>query len=487
MMEYFIKAHGLSQLEIKINYPLIPEKKISRYRMTSYFFIPEQLGVNDSSFSTERILTDLTVHTRFTTPRISIEDLVDPAWDTSPVIRLKKLWQRTQKNREWKKLAEYEIKTLVNIALSQTGKGMEDVPLPRYETFCDAADSIAAVLMDLLQELNPGQSKSAAQVKQSLIWGIEALSGLFCEFYLDCLRQWAGDQEKQELYCRYEQSLSGLMKIRKKFGWVLPENLNTRKAELLIYRSHKLKKWAHESLYLSILPSRAAQRVGQFLLGLAAVVAMAFALTATLLSAKWFPEGSIYWAIVAVLAYSLKDRIKENLRFLFLRISPFLVADRTQGLRDPRGGLKCGKIRESVGFIEKLDDSVKEYRRAGKDRLSLGLMKENILKCKREFRIKSASLFANHSRLEGITDIIRLDISSWLQKMDGTKEVLNYRSRGKIKDLKSNRVYHINFILLVEDRDSPESRDISRYRIIMGQKGIIRIDEVLLPEPEALS
>ena len=481
-MEYFIKAHGPSQLEIKINYPLSEGKRVSRYRMTSFFFIPEQLGVNDSAFPTERILADLTVHTRFTTPRISMEDLIDPDCETSPVNRLKNLWKRSQKNREWKKQVEYEIRTLVNICLSETGRGMEDVPLPLYRTFCSAADRVVSTMMDLLATFNPGQSRSAAEAKPSLIWGIEALSGLFSEFFLENMSRWSGDEDRQDLYSLYESSLENLFKIRRKFGWVLPENLDTRRAERLIYRSHKLKKWAQGSLYLSILPSRAAQRVGQFLLGLAAAVAMAFALTATLLSTKWFPEGSIYWAIVAVLAYSLKDRIKENLRFFFLRISPFLVADRTQRLRDPRSGINCGKIRESVGFVEKnqLDELTLEYRRAGKDKLSLGLMKETVLKCKREFRIRTAPLFRNHSRLEGITDIVRLDMGSWLQKMDRSRETLSYRSRHRIKDVKSNRVYHVNFILHVEDRDDPESAELFRFRIIMGQKGIIRIDEVQL-------
>ena len=251
-------------------------------------------------------------------------------------------------------------------------------------------------------------------------------------------------------------------------------------AERMVYRSHKLKKWAQESLYLSILHSRAAARVAQFLLGLAAAVAMAFAVTATIISMKWFPQGSMYWALIAVAAYSLKDRIKENLRSIFLGISPFLVADRLHRLKDPRTDRSCGKIRESVSFTEinNLSRDIQDFRRAGKDKLSLGLLHEKILKYKKDYIIRTVRLFENHTRLSGITDIVRLDMSNWVQKMDDSIEFISCRIGDEYGEMKTNRVYHVNLVLKLERPESEDAGIIQRYRIIMGRKGIFRIEEV---------
>ncbi|MDC7234202.1 MAG: hypothetical protein PQJ58_13290 [Spirochaetales bacterium] len=480
-MDYQIKAHGASQLEIKIGYPLDSRRKENRYRMSTVFFIPSQLGVSDSSFSRDKILSDLTVHTRFTTPRIALDDLVDSSCEASPLNRLAQLWKQEPRKGDWRKRVIYELKTLVNIVLSETGRGLDENRLPMEKSFPSVVEDIIGSLLTRLQELESLPVKKG-RVKKSLIWTLEALTWLFSDYILTTLKEWPDQEENRKRQNRLEKCFSYLGGVRKKYGWRLPVDLDSQGAEAFVYRSHQLKKWSQESLYLSAVHSRAAERVGQFLLGLAAAVAMAFALGATLISSRLFPEGSLYWALIAIAAYSVKDRMKENLRFLFLRISPFLVADRMQRLRDPRSGRNCGRIRESVTFSDsrQLSDLALLYRRAGKDKLSRGLMKEDILKYKRDFRIRSVPLFRNHSRLEGITDIVRLNLGDWLRKMDSSTEILNCREGDSVKELRCSRVYHVNLVLILENRHTGETGPVVRFRIILGQNGIHRVEELQL-------
>jgi len=478
-MEYQVKTHGISQIEIKVSYPLFREEKNNHYVMTAAFFIPSQLGIKEKTRSRENLLSDLTVHTRFTTPRISLEVLNDSHFESSPVSRLEALWKKPMKNKDWRTRVIYELQTLVNILISETGVHSEnEVPAGPEIT-----DNLIHRIQKLIARMSGDKSAYPRKIKQPLIWTLEAMTGLVSDFYIRDLQKLnAGKHQYQDkdLKHRYEDSLNALFKLRKKYGWDNAVDPDDYTAERMVFRSHKLKKWSQKSLYLSVLDSRAAARVGQFFLGLAAAVAMAFALMTTLLSTKFFPQGSIYWALVAVIAYSLKDRIKENLRKFFLNMTPFLVSDRIHFLIDPRTGKKCGRIRESVSFADKkkLPGEFTVSRQAGKDRLSLGLLDEEILKYKKDFTIRTGPLFENHTRLSGITDIVRLDISNWLQRMDDSRESLACRIDGRYGFVQSSRVYHVNLVLKIERPGTEESGILKRFRLIMGRKGVVRIEEI---------
>jgi len=477
-MEYQVKTHGISQIEIKVSYPLFREKKNNHYIMTAAFYIPSQLGINEKTQSRENLLSDLTVHTRFTTPRIPLEVLNDSQFESSPMNRLEMLWKKPMKSKDWRTRVQYELQTLVNILSSETGHlSVDNEPVGPELT-----DHLIHRVKKLITLFSSDKSAYPHKIRQPLIWTLEAMTGLVSDFYIRDLQKLELKKHQttdKDLKHRYEESLKALFKLRKKYGWDNPSDPDEYTAERLVFRSHKLKKWAQKSLYLSVLDSRAAARVGQFFLGLAAAVAMAFALTATLLSTKFFSQGSIYWALVAVIAYSLKDRIKENLRGFFLNMTPFLVSDRIHFLIDPRSGRRCGRIRESVSFQDKarIPKEFSRSRQAGKDRLSLGLLNENILKYKTDFTIRTGPLFENHTRLSGITDIVRLDISPWLHRMDDSSEALACRIDGKYGFVKSNRVYHVNLILKFERPDTGEADILNRFRIVLGRKGVVRIEE----------
>ncbi len=478
-MDYQVRNHGISQIEVKISYPLYREEKNNHYRMTAAFFIPGQLGISGKTRSREDLLADLTVHTRFTTPRIGLDVLNDSHVESSPLSRLEKLWKKPMKNRDWRTRVLYELQTLVNILISETG----NMPEEDEPAGPELTDQLVRSVQKLISRMSSDKSSFPGKIKQPLIWTLEAVTGLISDYYIRDLQK-LGRRKKQssdkDLKNRYEDSLNALFKLRKKYGWDSPSDPDAYTAERMVFRAHKLKKWAQKSLYLSVLDSRLASRVGQFLLGLAAAVAMAFALAATIISTRLFPQGSIYWALVAVIAYSLKDRIKENLRGFFLNMTPFLVSDRIHFLMDPRTGRRCGKIRESVSFSKKgkLSREFIQSRQAGKDKLSLGLLNEEILKYKKDFVIRSGPLFENHTRLSGITDIVRLDISDWLHKMDDSSEFLACRQEGTYGFVKSNRVYHVNMVMKIERPVTGEPDILKRFRIVLARKGIVRIEEV---------
>jgi hypothetical protein len=80
-------------------------------------------------------------------------------------------------------------------------------------------------------------------------------------------------------------------------------------------------------MYMSSEQSRSVSRVGHVIAGVAAAVAMSFAVIATFLAGRLFAAYSIPWALLIVVSYIFKDRIKEVLRSILIRLVPRLIAD----------------------------------------------------------------------------------------------------------------------------------------------------------------
>ena len=136
----------------------------------------------------ERILSDLSVYTRFTTPRISLSELLSQDCESSPLIRLNKLWSKPQKNKDWRTRVIYELKTLVNIVLSETGSMIESSVFQEPEISDEIIDSISKLLSSMQKHKKPFPGK----IRQPLIWTLEALTMLICDYYINALESLEG-------------------------------------------------------------------------------------------------------------------------------------------------------------------------------------------------------------------------------------------------------------------------------------------------------
>ena len=115
-----------------------------------------------------------------------------------------------------------------------------------------------------------------------------------------------------------------------------------REMEQRIYREGVLKKWAQSVLYLTHEESPAGRNLNHVVAGIAAAVAMSFAIVSTVAAERFFPGRGLPWAVVLVVAYIFKDRIKESLRGILIRTFPSLVIDHRVRLTDRINGSRAG-------------------------------------------------------------------------------------------------------------------------------------------------
>ncbi len=248
--------------------------------------------------------------------------------------------------------------------------------------------------------------------------------------------------------------------------------------EVALYRGHMLKKWSESAMYMGRTPNRMASQVGQVLMGIAAGAAMAFAVTAAFLTDQLFATYSLPWALMIILAYIFKDRIKELLRAFFIRYVPHLVSDRMEDLIDPAIGRKVGVSRARVRFADarSVPADVLRIRNQTTNPFRHVLKPENVIHFQKEIHLNSPRLADAHARLESITEIIRMRLSSWFTMLDEPLESRDRIEGDEIITVECRRVYHVHLVLKLSEKGREDQASIYHYVIIITRDGIERID-----------
>src|SRR5574339_834466 len=75
-------SHDRHQVELKLDYQLDRGKE-TRYRISTYIFVPRSIGITQESYPKNEIYRDIKNYIRIKTPQMSLRDLLDN--DLSPL------------------------------------------------------------------------------------------------------------------------------------------------------------------------------------------------------------------------------------------------------------------------------------------------------------------------------------------------------------------------------------------------------------------
>jgi len=267
---------------------------------------------------------------------------------------------------------------------------------------------------------------------------------------------------------------------RKKTGYPsFLEEENGQEVERILYRESILKKWSQTVLYMSSEETKTRKSVGHIVAGAAAAIAMSFAVLATFFAESLFASYSVPWALVIVVSYILKDRIKEILRSILVRIMPRIISDRSERLIDQARQKPVGKTKSMVRLIQPTEapDRVRDLRKSGSNPFRSILPEETVIHFLKDVSINNRKLFAEHTRVEAITEIIRIKMDRFLEEMDASKKYLHTWLDGEARAIKGKRVYHINLILSLSGKGRDEK--LFRYRLVVNHQGIQRIENLI--------
>ena len=277
---------------------------------------------------------------------------------------------------------------------------------------------------------------------------------------------------------KIEQEAASEEQHRKEFQYMTDlAATGSHSGETVSYRTGMLKKWSQSALYIRTEESLLPKTVGHVFAGAAAAAAMTFAVMAALYAQKVFSTNTLPWALIIILAYVFKDRIKEVLRDVFGRGIPKLLADQITRFRDPVTGAKVGSAKERIDFLRMHDipSCIRSLRTEKPNPFRNLLPEEDILCYSRDILINSRKLKRSHTRLEAINEIIRIRLDKWFKEMDDPEDPFYRIDSGEAKVFEGKKVYHLHLIIELSEKKDRGNDKLFHYEVILSKKGILRI------------
>lgn len=528
---YRLKIHDRYQLELKFDHPITRERAKEMVRLEAYLFLPPNLGVNRQTYSRDHFFQDLQTFTRYGTPEISLENLLDAGNEKSPLARLERLKAELGKgddpaaNRAADRVA-YELRILACIfradsrdayhhvydLLGKAKAGSKDLDDALFlsDKFLQQADLLISKVRRLQREfLGPHSPKPVVMgfelADEALSVQVEDVCGkLHRAFRRRHVPAAAAMMERLAERMRTEEE------YRRQAGYpTLVETSESqaaqRRNEYCLYRIGVLKKFAQSTLYLSVHSEEGSRPIVLSLNAIAAMAAMLFYLAAVLLLVGNPQSVSLTAILLFVVAYAFKDRIKEGLKRYFSARMTGWLRDRENELID-RGPekLTVGRTAEAFSFVDpkKLDPEVRACRaRDELDELAEEGEPEQVIKYQKDITVYANRVYKVHERVSHLNEILRLSVRSFLHHMDEPQKTLvtfepadghdaspegsapeARRESGEdltlLNRVEVSKVYHVNLVLRLQLKgaDGTWEGHFEKFRLVLSRNGIERVE-----------
>lgn len=485
------------QLELKSEYSPAQKKGEPSYTSEFFLFIPTQLQINPDFYTKNQFYRDVTSLIRYKTPMISLEEIIDPHNSRSPLNVLAQ--QMAAAGQVELKDALFEFKLLGNIIRSQLRNRVREITvmlanmhgdslpsvLSKVEHFCANVSDLKAALKRFS---NLFFSLGAHQPMQSSWEYVNEFLSVTLEHYLSNLldvirrlnyKEFAGVDEKLCLLIKEEEEF----RERKKYGTQFDPK-DSESISKAIYRISLLNKYVFDVLFLGIKRKEPSKRFTHIAASVAAGLAMSVYLILFTMQGKDFVIDSTAFIVFSVLLYIIKDRLKEGIRSLSVRLASKYFPDYTSMVLTPDSQETIGQLSEYFSFVDNgnIPLDIRKVRSSGfKDELDAIKRQENIIYYRKEVNIWPAAVKANR-RLKKVNDIFRYNLSQYLLKASDAHDIYPYFNpeTENIEEINCSRVYYINIILKKTYivRGDKKRIEFDRFRVILDKEGIKRVEKL---------
>ncbi|MEW5905940.1 MAG: hypothetical protein AB1734_04060 [Elusimicrobiota bacterium] len=500
-----VKFHDRHRFEIKLEMDLADVPK-AEFDMEAYFFVPKALNISPQTYSKERFYGDMQRYVRFQIPRMSLAKIADGSNALSPLYRIRAALSRLRAGErdpglvpllydEFKLLGciiRGELRDGARLFISVLGRGEN----PRPGVFL--AEGLDNLVMDL-HSLSSALSSLKREVTDSSVpLRIRETAAYFDEYrsltleeYLAALvaalrRAGVGTPSCDPRLSAAEKQLAGLAAEQEGYRRAMGYPSVYEKAdggETLIYRRGVLKKFISSALYLKAEVEEWTT-MSQLGPGIAAGVAMLFAVAATIYAQSRYALNSAAFVMIVVVSYIFKDRIKDWLKVFFSRSMAKWLYDRRSEILTPRDDIRIGEMREAFTFLKPGDvpadildlrniDNITSIDEDGKP--------ERVFKYKKEMILKPRLIGKLHDRRKDLNDIIRFNITEFVKQADDTRaDYTRVAPDGTLLSSSCPRVYRLNLVLRYSyrGRDGATRVNRERIRVVLNKEGIVRMEEV---------
>lgn len=487
------RVHDRTHLEFAIDYKVPTDDpraadssgrhKDETFEWEAYFFAPESLRLDSRTYNKDDVYEDLQTYVRFAVPECSFHALLEAPL-TSLRGALSKKDRPEQAMRELRLFA-CQVRATGEETRRRIATGFESgTDVERWtiaaERFVDDAREVSRGFRDIVADCK----ECPDPLKTAVAWIDEDISRLI-ETLAGGLALQLRDAEASESVVAKAEALAvdeARYRDHEHLEGVGRLGMSRRRVEQIEFRRHVLKRFTSSVLWLSPEVRPAAEWVTHVLNALAAAVAMSFAVLAALWNGNDSTgSGVMRWAVVAIVAYAMKDRIKALLQARFAQVVSRNFPDRSWKIHDRERKLELGEMEERSGFVAfaHLPKDVLAIRRETQlHKFEEQARPETVLFHKKTVVLHRARIAAADPRFDALTEILRLDVRRWLVHTDDPKRrfVFADPDTGVIDTATAPRVYNIAVVyrLAREGEQAPWHR----VRVVVSRKGIRRLDTI---------
>lgn len=494
-----VKLHDQYQVEIKLDYELL-EAKQTYYKITTYFFLPQSLGITKDNYSKANFYRDVQNYIRLKTPSFILRDFTENL--TSPLAVIEKMisvenWTSNPKCRD-KIINQFKIlSAMLKSSIRDHFKLIEhriDEANPGSKIHLFIHNLVEEFLVesqkitDKFRSFYPifNRPNVDTEVFTAYAFTDESISLLFEESAVEMSRI-VVDYSKKSQRVDYKQQLNAMVKAetkhRRSFGYPSILSIDGDNEEY-VFRTSVLKKYAASVLYLSTAVRREGVGLEQMLFAIAAGISMIFATLVAFYFQWWYGNFTFAFFIALVIGYMFKDRIKEIGRTLFSRYLDNKLYDRRIVIKTQDGKHKLGTLKEKVRFIreDKIPNRVIRTRNKGHfTDLDNDGQGENVIRYTKEVVLYTDAFkraFVDVPNTSGINDIMRYDIRAYLNKMADPIQEHYYLQEEQLLSIQCHKVYHLNIIYRYASPNTDKDKLFTRTRLVLNREGIKRIEHV---------
>ncbi len=479
-----LRSHGRRSLELKLEHQL-GKKSNPWFSTRILFFFPQSLAMSEDRLGRKRWYTNLRAYLRLHPPATELQEIGDETLYTKVRDAASSGYIRGEKkSKNLRRMFRLHAQRLRNAARQRAQAVVRTIEHQNQSSALENVNEFVLQLRHARKPLRHAGAEIMGSPQRSklvrLISRCDEWTSLETSHYTLQIMH-VLQKRNMTIPKACHDLLDTENTLRAARGYRSSTmNLPDDSSELLM-RVSRLKKLMGSALYLDLSAEKPSTRVQDFAFAVAASVAMLWAVGAQL--ATWWYVGNptqpdatpgtiLAFAATAIVAYALKDRIKEGLRRWFRSRIPAWLFDRKQVGRDD--GEELATAQESTTFLElaELDSKDLEWYQSSHP-LDIPT---NVISYQRTTHLKADRMREGQPDMAGLTEIIRFAVRPWLTHMDNLRQPIVFRDDQRaIQTIKAVRMYPV--VVLIE-LDQPGATKQYSYRLYVSQRGLERIDRL---------
>lgn len=486
MIDIMTKIHDKFSIEFKVGFVTRRKRRLNDFSVYMWIFVPNSLDINPSTYPKSKFYRDVKSNVRLITPKFLLREIVGGA--AVPLHHIEAAFSAMASSPTRTAVAEYEYQIKMFVAIFKSALRNEINHICRNTLHGDIdflcrsyVDNVRQVMGEFRRLRNIINAPSVPQeVLNYYLFGDEFICDIVDQHTMKLIR-WLdrlGADGYGELIAALAQLIRDVSGYRNRMGYSTLQVDDPYRNRNLVFRHGVLKKYVESDLFLKVPKKRDGVVVEQLYYSIAAGLSMIFATVVSFSFQQKFGNFTTPLFIALVVSYMLKDRIKELMRFYFAhRIgSKYFDNKATISIKEQ----PIGWMKEGMDFLSenKVPSEVMAIRsRSPLLQAENRISDEKIILYRKSVHIDRDKLESNNIYpTDGINDIIRLHVNSFIQKMDNPQVPLymldeNNRPVGMACD----KVYFLNIVLQYRYDDKIEYK---RFRITVSRSGIDAIDEM---------